>query len=145
MCISVYFPSDKYKKNHVHFTFVLYDLQIVPLSYESRMKIIPTNKTLICESYRRGILWFDVNHMCIIFGSYDLSHMILIRCPFLWSNMKQYDRYIIHRCGAYVAKLPVYIKDIQYDFLLIIASNKQSIGEHQNRKVSLNNYLLNLF
>lgn len=55
--------------------------------------------------------------------------------------MKQYDRYIIHRCGAYVAKLPVYIKDIQYDFLLIIASNKQSIGEHQNRKVSLNNYL----
>lgn len=82
-----------------------------------------------------------VHHIWIIwFVTYDSYTM-----PFLWSNMKQYDRYIIHRCGAYVAKLPVYIKDIQYDFLLIIASNKQSIGEHQNRKVSLNNYLLNLF
>lgn len=60
---------------------------MMPLSYDSRMKIIPTNKTLICESYRRGILWFDVNHMCIIFGSYDSYTMpfFMVQYETIWS------------------------------------------------------------
>lgn len=92
MCISVYFPSDKYKKNHVHFTFVLYDLQIVPLSYDSRMKIIPTNK----KSYmwiiqkRYLMIWCKpyVHHIWIIwFVTYDSYTMpfFMVQYETIWS------------------------------------------------------------
>lgn len=81
MCISVYFPSDKYKKNHVHFTFVLYDLQIVPLSYIAYMWIIQKRYLMIwCKPY--------VHHIWIIwFVTYDSYTMpfFMVQYETIWS------------------------------------------------------------
>lgn len=76
MCTSVYFPFDIYEKTHM---YVSYDVHMMPLSYNSHMKIAFNSHKIFM-----WIIWKGY-HILIICGSYDLSHMV----PFLWSHMKQ--------------------------------------------------------